>query len=308
MTAAIRQEALRLGFSACGIAKAVDFPSLRPFYTNFIARGAHQSFSYLERYTEQRLNISLLMPEVSSVIAVLMNYYPPELIPEEGNYIISKYAYGSDYPPLIKPRLAALQSFLEQNFGASHTKIFVDSGPVLEKAWAMRCGVGWQGKNTLIINKNLGSYFFIGLILTSLELEANPPETDRCGSCERCVRACPTGALNTPYQLEIGKCISFHTIENKGAVPEEIKKNLNDRIYGCDICQDECPYNQFAIPSTEPAFSPSEELKSMRKKDWESLTQEQFDRLFRNAAVKRTGYQKLMRNISAIAPSGNCQF
>jgi epoxyqueuosine reductase len=173
---------------------------------------------------------------------------------------------------------------------------------VLEKAWAMRCGIGWQGKNTLIINKNQGSFFFIGLILTSLELEADEPETDHCGSCNRCVEACPTGALNTPYQLEIAKCISFHTIENKGEIPEEIRKNLNCRIYGCDICQDVCPYNRFATPATEPAFSPSEELKSMRKNDWERLTQEQFDRIFRNSAVKRTGYKKLMHNIGMVIP------
>ncbi len=293
----IKAEALRLGFSHCGIAKAEPLSDLQSFYSGYIAAGKYEPFTYLKTNLEKRLNPSLLMPDVKSVIALLMNYYPPDPISPHDNYTISKYACGGDYHLLMKERLTALCGFLSALSPGVEARSFVDSGPVSEKAWAQRCGVGWQGKNSLIINKTQGSFFFIGTILTSLELEAGNPETDRCGECTRCVDSCPTGALNTPYQLNISKCISFHTIETKGEIPQEIKSKLGGRIFGCDTCQDVCPYNRFAKPTTEPAFFPSEELKSMRKKDWENLTQEQFDKIFANSSIKRTGFQKLKSNI-----------
>jgi epoxyqueuosine reductase len=297
LSESIKAESRRLGFSLCGITRARPLEDLRSFYTGFVSTGIEEPLDYLQTNAEKRLDPSLLLPGIRSVVAVLMNYYPPEPIPAEDNYIIAKYACGGDYHPLMKDRMAALAAYTTSLSTGTLSRAFVDSGPVLEKAWAQRCGLGWQGKNTLIINKKEGSFFFIGIILTTLVLEYDPPGADHCGECDRCIKACPTGALDTPYQLNIRKCISFHTIETKGEIPQEIKRKLRGRIYGCDTCQDVCPFNRFATPAADPAFAPSEELKALRKKDWENLTQEQFDRIFRNSSVKRTGYDKLIRNI-----------
>ncbi len=252
---------------------------------------------YLERYTEQRLNPELLLPDVKSVIALLMNYYPQEIIPEEDNYIIAKYAYGKDYHSLMKERMKALTDFMKEAFEDPGTRRFIDSGPVLEKFWAQRCGLGWQGKNTIIIHPSAGSFFFIGIIMTTLEMKPDEPETDHCGDCTRCVESCPTGALNEPYQLDITRCISYHTIENRGEIPQEMKGNVHDRIFGCDICQDVCPYNRFAKPAKENHFFPSPELAALRKEDWRELEEGTFNRIFRDSEILRTGYQTLKRNM-----------
>jgi epoxyqueuosine reductase len=259
------------------------------------------------------------MPDARSVIAVLLNYYPDKIIPEEDNFIISKYAYGSDYYVVVKNKINELIDFiisqdlpspsmtaspptpLLQERGAKVTSAkalgFVDSGSVMEKVWAQRCGVGWQGKNTLLINKSAGSFFFIGIILTNLELEPDEPEGDHCGACNKCREACPTGALEQPYQLTISKCISYHTIESKHTIPAEFKGKFNDRIFGCDICQDVCPYNRFSKPSLDPSRTPHPAFLQMRKKDWLSLTEEQFNILFTGTPAYRTGYRRLMENI-----------
>jgi epoxyqueuosine reductase len=234
---------------------------------------------------------------VKSFIAVLMNYFPPEIIPEDENFIISKYAYGQDYHQIVRNRLNNLISFIGTSRENLHAKAFVDSGPVLEKTWAQRCGVGWQGKNTLIINKSSGSFFFIGIILADLELEPDPPETDHCGNCDKCVRSCPTNALDIPYQLSISRCISYMTIEQSGEITPQMKNKLNDRIYGCDKCQDVCPFNQYARPHQTPEFLPSEQLMSLRKKDWIALTEADFIRIFVNSPIRRVGIQKLTRNM-----------
>jgi epoxyqueuosine reductase len=268
---------------------------------------------YFESYLEKRLHPEQLLEGAKSVIAVMMNYYPQDEIPGTNNFIISKYAYGRDYHLLMRERLGLLMAFLKsitadlrgRESGDSgpdydlHARAFVDSGPVLEKAWAQRCGLGWQGKNTLVIHPLAGSFFFIGIILTNLELEPDAPESDHCGSCEKCIKACPTEALDIPYQLDIRRCISYLTIESKEEIPVELKGKLKDRIYGCDICQDICPYNRFAVPSGIPEFAPSEPLMQMRKKEWLSLTEADFDRMFAATPVKRMGYARLMRNIRA---------
>ncbi|HNY01892.1 MAG TPA: tRNA epoxyqueuosine(34) reductase QueG, partial [Bacteroidales bacterium] len=193
---------------------------------------------------------------------------------------------------------------LANDCGAKITRAFVDSGPVQEKEWAVRCGVGWQGKNTLIINRKGGSFFFIGIIFTDLTVEPDPSATGLCGSCDRCVKACPTGALDTPYHLNVIRCISYHTIENRKEIPPEIGSKLNRRIYGCDICQDACPYNRAARPNSVPEFTIPEQLRAMRTKDWLSLNEEDFNRIFEDTPVKRIGYAKLMANIRAASPSG----
>ncbi len=293
----IIQKALSLGFSLCGFTKAESLESFRARYSEFTTGRDYDGMEYLERYTEQRLNPDLLLPGVKSVIALAMNYYPQEIISEEDNYVIAKYAYGKSYHKLMKERLNALTDFMEERF-ENKTRSFIDSAPVLEKMWAQRCGVGWQGKNTIIISPSEGSFFFIGIILTTLELKADEPETDHCGSCTRCVDGCPTGALNTPYQLDIKRCISYHTIENRGEVPEEMNGKFNDRIFGCDICQDVCPFNRFAKPTPENHFLPSPELTAFRKKEWREMDEETFKTIFRDSEILRTGFQTMKRNMN----------
>ncbi|MFZ4523619.1 MAG: tRNA epoxyqueuosine(34) reductase QueG [Bacteroidales bacterium] len=295
----IKTEALRLGFAQCGFSRSDSLEFLRPFYTDFIRRKGHADIQYLETNLEKRLNPQLVMEGARSVIALLFNYYPPEIIPEEENFIISKYAYGADYHVVMRERLNALIHYMKSSSGDQRIKGFVDSGVLLEKTWAQKCGVGWQGKNTLLINKSSGSFFFIGIILTSLEIEPDQPETDHCGNCSKCVSACPTGALSTPFQLDIPRCISYITIEQKEEITSAMKGKLSDRIYGCDICQDVCPYNNFARPHQFPGFLPSETMLNFRKEDWIGLTEAEFNRVFEKSAVKRVGYRRFMRGISS---------
>lgn len=291
----IKTEALRLGFSSCGMTYNDSLEALRPYYEDFIRRQGHAGMGYLETFLEKRMHPELVLEGTKSVIALSVNYFPPEIIPEADNFILSKYAYGADYHTVVRDRLRELVNFMKHAGGNIRVKAFVDSGPVLEKAWAQKCGIGWQGKNTLIINKSAGSFFFIGIILTDLELEPDVPETDRCGTCNNCITACPTGALRTPYQLDIPRCISYLTIEMREEIPVGLKTKLNNRIYGCDICQDVCPYNRFARPHQTPEFLPSQTLVNMRKRDWIAMTERDFDGLFAGSAVKRLGYQRFRR-------------
>jgi epoxyqueuosine reductase len=296
----IKAHAAQLGFSFCGTAKAEPLAEHRHYYEEFIRKKLHLSFSYLETNLEKRLDPGKIMPDVHSVIAVLLNYYPDQIIPEDDNFIISKYSYGTDYH-LIMRRTDEIIQFMKHEYGEIKAQAFVDSGAVLEKVWAQRCGVGWQGKNTLLINKNAGSFFFIGIILTNLELQPDDPEPDLCGNCDKCVKACPTGALDKPYQLDISRCIAYHTIENKKPIPHELSGKFRDRIFGCDICQDACPYNKFARPSKEPGFKTPEALMRMTKKEWMNLTEVQFGELFKDHSVLRTGYRQFMRNIRFVS-------
>ena len=293
----IRDEALRIGFSFCGFAKNDSLEELRPFYTEFIRRQGHAGLKYLETHLEKRMHPELLLEGTKSVIAVLLNYYPPEIIPEDDNFIISKYAYGADYHQVMRVRMNELVDFIKISCGSHQTKAFVDSGAVLEKAWAQKCGVGWQGKNTLIINKTGGSFYFIGIILTDQALEPDLSETDHCGTCNNCMTTCPAKALDTPFQLNISRCISYLTIENKEGIPADLKNTLNNRIYGCDICQDVCPYNRFAIPHAISEFLPAKSLAQMRKNDWLNLTEPDFNRIFAGSPVKRLGYTRFRGNL-----------
>jgi epoxyqueuosine reductase len=229
-----------------------------------------------------------------------MNYFPGETLSSEDNFIISKYGYGKDYHEVLKARTNILVQFMNEECGAANAKAFVDSGPVLEKAWAERCGLGWRGKNTILINRSKGSFHFIATILTDLLIEPDLPEKDHCGNCHLCMDACPTGALEAPYTLAPSKCISYLTIKEKEDIPRELLDKFHDHIYGCDICQDVCPYNRFGVPHSTPEFFLSERLKKMRKNDWMQLTREEFEILFKDSAVKRTGYDKLMKNIESL--------
>ena len=232
----IKTEALRLGFSHCGIARNDSLEELRPFYSGFIKREGYAGLKYLETFFEKRLHPELVLEGAKSVIALLMNYFPPDIIPVQDNFIIAKYSYGNDYHRVMRDRINDMVNFMKLSCDTLQAKGFVDSGAILEKAWAQKCGVGWQAKNTLTINQSAGSFFFIGIILTDAEFESDQPETDHCGKCSKCVNACPTGALDIPYQLNIPRCIAYLTIENKEEIPENLRSKLNDRIYGCDIC------------------------------------------------------------------------
>ena len=293
----IRSKVLALGFSHCGFAKAEPLESLRSFYEDFLAGRDFSGMNYLERYTEQRLYPELLLPGVQSVIAVLMNYYPEERLPEEDNFILSKYAYGRGYQKVMKERLGKLVEFLVESYPGYRSLAYADSGPVLEKLWAQRCGVGWQGKHTILINETDGSFFFIGIILTTITLEPEPPGHDRCGNCTRCIEACPTNALHTPYVLDINRCLTFHTNVNKGVIPDAVKGKFQGRIYGCDACQDACPFNHAPKPTRETAFQILPGLSDLRKPQWRSLQEEEFNQIFQYSEIKHTGFQTIKRNL-----------
>jgi epoxyqueuosine reductase len=293
----IRTKALSLGFSFCGFAKAGPLENERTFFTSYLQRKKNAGLHYLERDPEKRTDPRLLVEGTQTVIGLLLNYFPQEILPEDDNFIISKYAYGKDYHDILQEKTRVLVHFLNAEYGAVAAKAFVDRGPVLEKAWARRCGLGWTGKNTLLINPSKGSFHFIAIILTSLAIEPDIPEADHCGYCSLCMESCPTGALENPYELDPSKCLSYLTIEEKVPVTEEMRGKFHDRIYGCDICQDVCPYNRFAVPHDIPDFLPGKELRSFRKKEWQQLTEEQFDLLFNGSAVHRIGYEKLRSNI-----------
>jgi len=298
MKETIRKYSLELGFDVCGFAEARPLDHLQSFYKHFLDEHRQASIYYIERYAHQRLDPETLLPWVKTVIAVLINYYPPEQLPTEDNFVISRYAYGKRYAPFIKPKLNKLAGLINSSGKPGTTsKVYVDSGPVLEKAWAMRCGVGWQGKNTVIINPSRGSFFFIGIILTTLELEPDKPEIDHCGNCNRCMEACPTGAIDRPYQLNISRCISYCTLVKTAKMPETVRIKLGGRIVGCDTCQDVCPFNRFAKPTTEAYFHPPGTLKKMHRNDWLNLTQEHFTSLFKGSPIGEKGYDFLMKQI-----------
>ena len=295
----IKQEANNLGFFDCGISKTEYLKVDSKKVETWLENGHHASMSYMERNREKRYNPEFLVEKAKSVITVLYNYYPKTKLPEENNYKISKYAYGKDYHFIIKDKLNQLLSRIEEKTGKRTARVFVDSAPVLDRAWANRSGLGFIGKNTLLINKEGGSFFFIGQIIIDLELpyNAQPDFTNYCGSCTACIDACPTQAIK-PFEVDARKCISFLTIENRNEIPEKFKGKMNGWIFGCDICQDVCPWNiRFATPHNEPRFEPSELLLTMRKPDWENLEKPTFKKLFKNTPVERTGYKGLMRNI-----------
>ncbi len=293
----IKIKAIELGFSFCGFANAGSLNRERDFFFSYLREKRNVGLHYLERDFEKRIDPRLLFEGAKTVIGLLLNYFPTEIIPEENNFIISKYAYGKDYHEVLKERTHSLIQFMKEEFGQMRAKSFIDRGPVLEKAWAKQCGLGWTGKNTLLINPERGSFHFIAIILTDLRIEPDSMETDRCGNCKLCMEACPTGALENPYELNPSKCLSYLTIEEQSSIPEKFKDKFHDRIYGCDICQDVCPYNRFALPYAVNEFLSGPELKSYRKKDWFHLTEAQFEVLFNDSAIHRIGYEKLMKNI-----------
>ena len=254
--------------------------------------------AYMEGYFDKRTDPRKLLENAKSVISVLYNYAPKNYLPEEDNYKISSYAYGTDYHFVLKKKLKSLLEYITSEAGENNSRVFVDSAPVLERAWAKQAGLGWIGKNTCLITKEQGSYFFIGEIITDIELDFNETLVpNHCGGCTRCIDACPTGAL-TPHELDSRKCISYWTIEHRGEnIPEHFKGKFEDWIFGCDICQQVCPWNRLAEPHNEPEFEPSDELLNMRKPDWIGLDELKFKEVFKKSAVKRAKFEGLKRNI-----------
>lgn len=296
-TQRIKAEAQRLGFLSCGISKAGFLEEEAPRLESWLNRNMHGEMAYMEDHFDKRLDPTILVPDSKSVISLLLNYYPGET-QNEDSFKISKYAYGTDYHYVIKDKLKALLYFIETEIGAVHGRAFVDSAPVLDKAWAAKSGLGWMGKHTNLLTKKVGSFYFIAELILDLDLEYDTPATDHCGSCTACIDACPTQAIVEPYVVDGSKCISYFTIELKNEIPSALSGQFDDWMFGCDICQDVCPWNQFSKPHQEPLFEPKPELLSMSKKEWVDISEEVFQQLFRKSAVKRAKFSGLKRNIN----------
>lgn len=292
----IKSEALRLGFISCGISKAGFLEEEAPRLENWLNKNMHGQMSYMENHFDKRLDPTLLVDGAKSVVSLLLSYYPSE-VQNEDSYKISKYAYGQDYHFVIKDKLKDLLRFIQTEIGEVNGRVFVDSAPVLDKAWAAKSGLGWIGKNSNLITKQVGSFYFIAELIIDLELEYDYATTDHCGSCTACLDACPTQAIVSPYVVDGSKCISYFTIELKEQIPYEMKGKFDDWMFGCDVCQDVCPWNRFSKPYQEPLFNPNPEILSYSKKDWEEITDEVFKKIFKNSAVKRTKLEGLQRNI-----------
>jgi len=285
---------------SCGISQAGFLEQEAPRLEAWLKNNAHGQMSYMENHFDKRLDPTLLVDDSKSVISLLLNYYPEETqmqINGEDTYKISKYAYGQDYHFVIKEKLKELLFSIQENIGEVSGRAFVDSAPVLDKAWASKSGLGWIGKNSNLLSKQVGSFFFIAELIVDLDLEYDNAVTDHCGSCTKCIDACPTEAIVAPYVVDGSKCISYFTIELKENIPSEMKGKFDDWAFGCDVCQDVCPWNRFSKPHKEPLFNPHPDLLSMTKKDWEEITEDTFRAVFKNSAVKRTKFDGLKRNI-----------
>lgn len=293
----IKTEAKRLGFLDCGIAKAEFLEEEAPRLEKWLKNDYHGEMHYMENHFDKRLDPRLLVEGAKSVISLSYNYYP-EKKQREDSYQISKYAYGEDYHHVIKEKLRALLYAIRKEIGEVHGRAFVDSAPVLERAWAEKAGLGWNGKHTLLIQKQQGSFFFLAELIIDLELDYDAPfTTDHCGDCTKCIDACPTQAILPNSTIDGSKCISYFTIELRDAIPNEFKGSMEDWMFGCDICQDVCPWNRFSKTHTEPLFQPKKALLEMSKKEWEEITEDTFRRVFKKSAVKRTKYSGITRNI-----------
>jgi epoxyqueuosine reductase len=295
-TQLIKAESKRLGFLSCGISKAGFLEEEAPRLEAWLNKNHHGQMSYMENHFDLRLNPTLLVDDAKSVISLLLNYFPSEE-QNTDSYKISKYAFGQDYHFVIKEKLKELLHTIQSEIGAVSGRAFVDSAPVLDKAWAAKSGLGWIGKNSNLISQKTGSFYFIAELIIDLELEYDHATTNHCGTCTACIDSCPTEAIVSPYVVDGSKCISYFTIELKDNLPQEMKGKFNDWMFGCDVCQDVCPWNRFSKPHSEPLFNPSKELLSFTKKDWEEITEDTFNKVFKNSAVKRTKLSGLSRNI-----------
>ena len=300
----IKEEAKALGFLSCGIAKAGFLEEEAPRLEQWLRQRRHGEMHYMENHFDKRLDPTKLVPGAKSVVSLLLNYHSPEKQSDPTAPKISTYAFGQDYHKVIKDKLYLLLARIRDRIGEVDGRVFVDSAPVMDKAWAAKAGLGWVGKNTNLIAKQVGSFFFIAEMILDLELAYDLPVADHCGSCTACIDACPTQALTAPYQIDGSKCISYATIELKNAIPDHFKGKMDGWMFGCDVCQTVCPWNRFSTPHNETAFAPKAELLELKKQDWEELTEETFKRVFQKSAVKRTKYSGLTRNIRFLKEEG----
>ncbi len=296
-TELIKTEAKRLGFLSCGFSKAEFLEEEAPRLEKWLNKNMHGEMQYMENHFDKRLDPTKLVEDSKSVISLLLNYYPSEVQQDDAAPKISKYAYGRDYHFVIKDKLKHLLHFIQEEIGDVHGRAFVDSAPVLDKAWAAKSGLGWIGKHSNLLTQQVGSFYFVAELIVDLDLEYDTPVTDHCGTCTACIDACPTQAITVPYMVDGSKCISYFTIELKENIPTEFKGQFDDWMFGCDVCQDVCPWNKFSKPHREPLFNPKPELLSMTKKDWEEITEDVFQKVFQKSAVKRTKFSGLKRNI-----------
>tara|TARA_R100001369_G_scaffold84631_1_gene117600 strand:- start:248 stop:1177 length:930 start_codon:yes stop_codon:yes gene_type:complete len=296
-SAFIKNEAKRLGFMSCGISKAEFLEAEAPRLEEWLSKNRHGEMQYMENYFDKRLDPTKLVEGSKSVVSLLLNYYPSETQIEE-SYKISKYAFGTDYHFVIKDKLKTLLHSIQEEIGDVHGRAFVDSAPVLDKAWAAKSGLGWIGKHSNLLSKQAGSFYFIAELIIDLELDYDTPVTDHCGTCTACIDACPTQAIIEPYKVDGSKCISYLTIELKNEIPNGFSNQMDDWMFGCDVCQDVCPWNRFSKPHNEPLFNPHPELLTKSKSEWQELTKEVFAEIFKKSAVKRTKFTGLKRNIN----------
>ncbi len=293
----IKKEAKRLGFDFCGISKSEFLSEEAPRLEKWLKDNKHGQMKYMENYFDKRLNPNLLVDNAKSVISLLYNYFP-EQTQNPSAPKLSKYAYGDDYHEVIKHKLNEFLVSLKKEIGNISGRAFVDSAPVMDKVWAAKSGLGWIGKNSNLINKEKGSFFFIAELIIDVELEYDGPIKDYCGTCTKCIDACPTDAIVAPYIVDGSKCISYLTIELKENIPSEFKNNMNNWVFGCDVCQDVCPWNRFSKPHQESQFMNTSGLLNYTEAEWNEITEETFNLIFKNSAIKRTKYKGLKRNLS----------
>ena len=297
-TELIKNEAKRLGFLSCGISKADFLEEEAPRLEQWLNKNMHGEMQYMENHFDKRLDPTKLVEDSKSVVSLLLNYFPSKEPQDKTAPKISKYAYGDDYHFVIKEKLKRLLEFIYEEIGEVSGRAFVDSAPVLDKAWAAKSELGWVGKNSNLITKDTGSFYFIAELIIDLPLNYDNPTTDHCGTCTACIDACPTKAIVDPYVVDGSKCISYFTIELKNELPSSMKGSFDNWMFGCDICQDVCPWNRFSKAHSEPLFNPKDKLLSMSKSEWEEITEELFQEIFKKSAVKRTKFSGLTRNIN----------
>ncbi len=297
-TKLVRDEAIRLGFDFVGFARAERLDSEAARLEDWLNRGMHGQMHYMANYFEQRLDPRLLVDGAKTVVSLMYNYYADAQAVDPDAPKLAMYAQGEDYHFVLKQKLNELLAFIATEIGEVNGRCFVDSAPIMEREWARRSGAGWLGRNTLLIDPKRGSYFFLAELILDLALVVDAPMRDYCGTCTRCIDACPTDAIApSGYLVDASKCISYLTIELREAIPDEFVGKMDGWMFGCDICQEVCPWNRFSARHHEPAFEPHPALKGMSRRDWEEITEEVFKEVFRKSAVKRTKYVGLKRNI-----------
>lgn len=300
ITQSIKSEAIRLGFTSVGIAKAEKLAHDESRLQHWLQKGYHANMHYMENHFDKRLDPTKLVEGAKSVIVLTHNYFPASELSSQ-KYKIAKYAYGDDYHEVLKEKMKLLLTFIENQLGQVNARIFTDSAPIMERSWAVKAGLGWQGKNTLLIQKGLGSFYFLSEIILDVELDYDKPfTTDHCGSCTRCIDACPTHALLPNKILDANKCISYLTIENKEDIPLQFKNQWQNWIFGCDICQDVCPWNHFSLSHNESAFLPNQYLIDFQPENWENIDEVDFEKVFKKSPIKRTKLNGIKRNVDFV--------